>query len=184
MTNPEITSITADDIPAIATLQARADHYADYCLRYVERYKPSLTAQEKLGRISFWRTYYKDMAGHDDRLYSSYKWMVGGKLLGCIFTTAVKITDRVPTATTGRIEGLFVDPDNWGQKIGQRLMQSALDFLRQQGCNKSILWAEANNKISCGFYKHLGWTRRQSTLRPIKMNGRETGIVMYQRDLG
>ncbi len=57
----------------------------------------------------------------------------------------------------GEIHELAVHPDFWGQGVGQRLLEAALDFIRSQGLDRARLWVGEENWRARRFYQRLGF---------------------------
>jgi ribosomal protein S18 acetylase RimI-like enzyme len=57
----------------------------------------------------------------------------------------------------GRVSRLHVDPAFWSRGAGQSLLQSAVEYLRAQGCKSAVLWVLRENHRARHLYDHLGW---------------------------
>ena len=57
----------------------------------------------------------------------------------------------------GEVRGLYVLQKAQGMGLGRRLMELALDALRQWGLKTAVLWVLATNRQTIGFYEHLGF---------------------------
>jgi len=57
----------------------------------------------------------------------------------------------------GCIHYLYVEPTFWGQGIGGRLLEMALEQGRAQGCGKAVLITTNDNLKAMGFYQRRGF---------------------------
>lgn len=57
----------------------------------------------------------------------------------------------------GELLALYVDPDCWGQGVGQQLVHTARRQLADLGFNEAILWVLAGNERAEHFYRADGW---------------------------
>jgi ribosomal protein S18 acetylase RimI-like enzyme len=57
----------------------------------------------------------------------------------------------------GRVSRLHVDPAFWSRGAGQSLLQSAVEYLRAQGCKSAVLWVLRENHRARHLYDHPGW---------------------------
>ncbi|MGI9546953.1 MAG: GNAT family N-acetyltransferase, partial [Flavobacteriaceae bacterium] len=73
------------------------------------------------------------------------------QLVGCF--SFIKISDN-----TYELGKMAVDPQFQGKKIGQYLMDFAIDFARQQGWKKIILYSHKKLDAAIYIYKKFGFT--------------------------
>lgn len=59
----------------------------------------------------------------------------------------------------GEIHELAVAPAYWGKGIGRRLLEAALEHIRNQGVHKAGLWVGARNERARAFYRRAGFRR-------------------------
>ncbi len=62
-----------------------------------------------------------------------------------------------PEAGIGRIPNLAVLPEYRGQGLGRRLIETALDYLREQGMEIAKIETLAQNEIGSRFYPKMGF---------------------------
>lgn len=89
------------------------------------------------------------------------------------------IVGAVLVGTDGRrgyLQHLAVDLHYRGQKIAQRLVQSATEALAQQGIAKTHLFVLSNNLSAQDFYLKLGWQARDE-IRMFSFNSSENQYV-------
>ena len=60
----------------------------------------------------------------------------------------------------GEVRKLYVDPEFWGQGIGQALLDTALDHLRAVGHTAAGLWVLEVNRPTRDYYERRGWRQR------------------------
>ncbi len=82
----------------------------------------------------------------------------------------------------GELMMVYVDPDAWGEGIGQALIAGFESRLRQQGYAEALLWVAEDNPRARRFYERAGWTL-DGTQRPVEFLGREISEVRYRKKL-
>jgi len=80
---------------------------------------------------------------------------------------------------TCELRALYVVPDSWGTGVARRLMESALDAMRDRGAVDAVLWVVEANGRARRFYEREGWTRDGQT-RASPLGPQE---VRYRRSL-
>ena len=80
----------------------------------------------------------------------------------------------------GELDGIYLHPDFFGQGLGRRLMELALERLRQQGHGEAVLWVLDGNRRAERFYEVGGW-QREDLLRPHPHLG--APVRRYRRTL-
>jgi GNAT superfamily N-acetyltransferase len=76
-----------------------------------------------------------DYAQDSDPLAAAWIAELGDRRVGCIFCVADP--ERPATA---KLRILLVHPDGRGQGLGGRLLDTALEFAREAGCERASLW--------------------------------------------
>ena len=72
-------------------------------------------------------------ASHDDRREAAWIAELNGQRVGCVFCV-------VEDADTARLRILLVDEAARGQRLGTRLVQTCIDFARDAGYRRMVLW--------------------------------------------
>jgi ribosomal protein S18 acetylase RimI-like enzyme len=82
----------------------------------------------------------------------------------------VSILYTVSTAEGGRaawMEDMVVHPDWRGHRIGEQLLQLAVEKAREAGCTRITLLTDADNGAAIRFYSRAGFTR--SSMIPLRL---------------
>jgi RimJ/RimL family protein N-acetyltransferase len=128
------TPATADDVPAVMLLIGRV--FAEYGLLLMPVFEvPDLLqfdAHYTAPRGAFW------IVRDDTRVVGS----VG--------------VDRVDERTA-ELHRLYVDASQRGRGIGQRLVETVLDWSRAQGLARVVLWSDTRFENSHRLYRRLGF---------------------------
>jgi len=94
-----------------------------------------------------------------------------GIVRGFVTTCAARDED-VPGY--GEVAAIHVDPECWGQGVGQALLASARAFLLDSGCRRALRWVRVRNVRAERFYERDGWTadgtRRTDTVWGVQVN--------------
>jgi len=61
----------------------------------------------------------------------------------------------------GYIYHTAVDIKYRGRGIGKKLVNSVINALKQEGINKATLVVFTNNEIGSGFWRSIGWEKRE-----------------------
>lgn len=84
-------------------------------------------------------------------------------LVGCIddevlgWATFCPSRDEDADSKTGELGGVYVHPSAQGLGLGSKLMETGLEFLKEQGFETATLWVLTSNKKSRDFYEAKGW---------------------------
>lgn len=76
-----------------------------------------------------------------------------GRIVGCAWGGPEESGDAVYRA---ELLGLYLLRDYRGRGLGRALLGAAVDSLRAHGYRNLLLWALAENRAACGFYRALG----------------------------
>lgn len=57
----------------------------------------------------------------------------------------------------GELVSLYLLPGMEGRGFGRRLLEAALQSLREEGCSCVCLWVMTENRRAIGFYEHMGF---------------------------
>jgi ribosomal protein S18 acetylase RimI-like enzyme len=90
---------------------------------------------------------------------------------------------RDPDAHQGEVLALNVDPEAWGQGIGQALLEAGTARLVEAGFTEAILWVHPDNERARRFYEAAGW-RADGAHRNEEILGVQVPEVRYRRDIG
>lgn len=83
--------------------------------------------------------------------------VAGGQVGG--FITLVQADPSDGGAGVGELEGIYLHPSLFGQGLGRRLMELALERLRARGHSEAVLWVIDGNHRAERFYQAAGWSR-------------------------
>ena len=64
--------------------------------------------------------------------------------------------------TTARLRLFLVLPEARGLGLGQKLHDACLNFARQSGYSKMVLWTHESHRSACALYAKNGWTLMRS----------------------
>ncbi|MDB6079916.1 MAG: putative acetyltransferase [Akkermansiaceae bacterium] len=81
--------------------------------------------------------------------------MEDGRITG--FCCVGSCRDEDADDGTGELEAIYVEVARHRRGIGAALMNTALDFLREQGFLDATLWVLKSNAASIAFYERRGW---------------------------
>lgn len=79
-----------------------------------------------------------------------------GEVIACLQYTVIHGLSRAG-ASRAQIEGVRVSADHRGQKLGERLMQAALERARSDGCSLVQLTTDRSRADALRFYERLGF---------------------------
>src|SRR2546423_12855252 len=71
--------------------------------------------------------------------------------------TIVGIATSVRDGASCELRGLYVVPDAWGAGVARRLLETALDAMRERGAAEAALWAVEAFGSARGFYECERW---------------------------
>lgn len=86
---------------------------------------------------------------------------VEGEIVG--FVAIGPCEDDDATATVGEVLVLLVAPDREHEGHGSRLLQAAVDTLREDGFTTAVTWLFDNDEAGDAFLAGTGWTPDGST---------------------
>lgn len=97
-----------------------------------------------------------------------------GQRLGCVFCVPAD-------ETTAKLRILLVHPDGRGQGLGGRLVDTCLDFAREAGYTRMVLWTNSVLAAARSIYLARGFTLVES--EPHHSFGHDLIGQTYARDL-
>jgi GNAT superfamily N-acetyltransferase len=119
-----------------------------------------LVAQSYLDAL----TYEDRERGWGERLRQSglepWVLLVDGEVGG--FITLVEARAGDGGAGVGELEGIYLHPSLFGQGLGRRLMELALQRMRVRGHREAVLWVIDGNQRAERFYGAAGWDREDA----------------------
>lgn len=83
------------------------------------------------------------------------------KVLGFVHFGPSRDADAGPDV--GELTVIYVRPDRWGEGIGRRLIQRAVQSLAEAGFSSATLWVLDANERARRFYEEAGWTTDGAT---------------------
>ncbi len=80
---------------------------------------------------------------------------IGNKIIG--FCSVGPSRDKDAEEKTGELYAIYLDPSIQKKGIGSALMDTGLNFLKEEGFLMATLWVLRSNKSTIGFYESKGW---------------------------
>ncbi len=142
---PIIRSAAPFDALAVAQVHVRA-WQAGYRELLPAAFLDGLRPEERAARYTF--------ADPDPDSPKTLVALVDGTIRGFVTTLPAK---EAESAGQGELAGLYVDPDFWGQGLGQALMIPARARLAERGFAAAVLWVLDGNVRADRFYRADGW---------------------------
>lgn len=68
----------------------------------------------------------------------------------------------------GEIDSLYIKQEYRGNRLGERLINQALSWLNQQGCNEINIYVAEGNESVLSFYENFGFKERFRVLQMRK----------------
>jgi GNAT superfamily N-acetyltransferase len=87
--------------------------------------------------------------------------------------------DAGADSTIGELDGFYVDPGSWGRGAGRRLLEAAVDALREADFHDATLWTAEENHRPRRIYQAAGW-RTDGTERRRALGGVEFVELRYR----
>lgn len=79
-------------------------------------------------------------------------------VLGMAELSLRNVVDGCSTSPVGYLEGLFVNADTRGAGVGRLLVERAVAWCREQGCQEMGTDSELANEAAQRFHEHMGFT--------------------------
>lgn len=93
-----------------------------------------------------------------------------------------KNRDEDVTKDTGEIRGIYAHPEYLGIGVGSKMMDYALEKLKEQGYKKASLWVLTTNQNARNWYGKKGW-RNEGKIKLDKRGDHELHETRYIKDL-
>jgi len=141
-----IREASAEDAEEIASVHVRAWQAA-----YRGLLPEAVIGAHARKRRDWWASYLENPEAGDHVLVA----VSDGRIAA--FCSTRSSPDPDAAADTAEISGLYVDPDQWGQGVGEGLLEAALALLRRDGCKAATLWVLSANETARHFYEKRNW---------------------------
>ena len=86
----------------------------------------------------------------------------GDERLGSIFCVR-------QDAETAKLRLFLLVPEARGQGLGQRLLDACMEYARDTGYARMVLWTHESHRAACALYARNGWTLHSA--RPVRSFG-------------
>ncbi len=70
---------------------------------------------------------------------------------------------------TAKLRLFLLTPEARGKGLGFRLLQACMDYARERGYRRMVLWTHESHKAACALYRRNGWQLLSS--RPVHSFG-------------
>lgn len=103
-----------------------------------------------------------------------------GRVVG--FAVTGPSQDADADERTGELYALYLDPERFGRGIGKRLLDHAVEDLRERGFRTATLWVLESNEAGRRFYEREGW-RADGLTTSERVDCEMRPTVRYRVDL-
>lgn len=103
-----------------------------------------------------------------------------GRVVG--FAVTGPSQDADADERTGELYALYLDPERFGRGIGKRLLERAVEDLRDRGFRTATLWVLGSNEAGRRFYEREGW-RADGLTTSERVDCEMRPTVRYRADL-
>lgn len=94
------------------------------------------------------------------------------------------VATKLHSQAVGEIEKLYVAPSQIGRGLGTALLQSAVEQLKQLGCNEALLWVNELNVDAQSFYRRHGWRPDGATdKQSVPQTDEFVTVIRFRREL-
>jgi ribosomal protein S18 acetylase RimI-like enzyme len=138
LTEPVIREARADDLPEIARMLA----------------DDGLGRGRESGEMSVYRDAFARMQAQPGNVYLVAE--IDGRIAGCLQYTLIHGLSRAG-ASRAQIEGVRVDSDHRGQRIGEAMVRAAIEQARADSCVLVQLTTDKRRGDAHRFYERLGF---------------------------
>lgn len=163
---------TVDDAAAIATIHVKTWQYA-YQGQLPDSYLQSLSIER---RTEGWKRQLENSSPN------TATFVVENNLSIVGWCSIGASRDEDKTDTTGELYAIYVHPDAIGKGFGSKLMNRALDALRESGFKTATLWVLDTNQNTRTWYESKGW-RADGKTKTEMLNDIELNEVRYSINL-
>lgn len=91
------------------------------------------------------------VAGHDPARERAFIARSGGTRLGSIFCV------EGPEPEVAKLRLFLLEPAARGQGLGRRLLAANMDFAREAGYRRMVLWTHEGHRAAVRLYRRTGW---------------------------
>jgi GNAT superfamily N-acetyltransferase len=113
--------------------------------------------------------------GHDPTRERGWIARAGDRRLGSIFCVAG------PGPGLAKLRLFLLEPEARGLGLGQRLLDTCLDFARSAGYARMTLWTHESHRAACALYAKNGFSCVRS--EPVHSFGVDLVEQVWERDL-
>lgn len=99
----------------------------------------------------------------------------GGRRLGSIFCV------RAGEEGVAKLRLFLVEPEARGTGLGPRLLRTCMDWARERGYRRMVLWTHESHRAACALYARSGFRLTEST--PVRNFGRDLVEQTWEIDL-
>ena len=79
----------------------------------------------------------------------------------------------------GEVYAIYLHPDAWGRGHGHTLLQAGLEYLKDSGFERALLWVLEDNFRARGFYESEGWDLSRR-FQILEIGGAQVTEVRYE----
>ncbi len=92
---------------------------------------------------------------HDSECERAWIAEQDGERLGSIFCVR-------QDSETAKLRLFLLLPQARGKGVGQRLLSACMDYAREKGYRRMVLWTHESHRAACALYARNGWTLTRS----------------------
>lgn len=104
------------------------------------------------------------LSGHDPRVERGWIAQAGDRRLGSILCTRCD-------AESAQLRLFLLEPETRGQGLGRRMLDTCMDFAREAGYRRMLLWTHESHRAACRLYQSAGFACVSS--RPVQSYGQD-----------
>ena len=179
--NPVIRRATEADAAAIASVQVAAWQWA-YRGQMPDAYLDGLSVADIEAQ---WRT-----ASIEVARYATHVAELGGNVVGFVSVGLPRVElhgdapdpDLAADTSTAELYSIYLLQEYLGLGIGQALMRTGEQAMRDIGAGKAILWVLESNVATHRFYESCGWSPDGGTAIH-ELGGEQLAVVRFTKRL-